>query len=163
MAAPAENPEIKTLFERIVAAVPAESLPTVEKTGVSLAQAYRDAAEKLAYQLASLEKFCATEDMWREIERQHAVVADYESSARMLDWAKSDAVQYRVTESTTALPMLLEVDEDMTEMFLNLEEQKIYIRLSEIEFVPFVGPFYAARAWIKDVTRCNGYCWKVVA
>lgn len=163
MAAPSENPEIKRLFESIVAAVPAESLPTIEKTGVSLAQAYRDAAEKLEYQLLSLEKFCATEDMYREIEAKWAIVADYKSSAGLLEWAKSDALQYRKVESATALPMLLEVDEDMTEIFLNMEERKIYIRLSEIEFVPFAGPFYAARAWIKDVTRCHGNCWKVVA
>lgn len=158
----AENPEIKKLFERIVAAVPAESLPTVEKTDVSLVQAYRDAAEKLEYQLHSLEKFAVTEDMWRDMERQSDIVADYKSSAGILEWAKSNAVQYRQVESATALPMLLEVDEDMTEMFLNMEEHKIYIRLSEIEFVPFAGSFYAARAWIKDVKRNHGNCWKVV-
>lgn len=161
MSVTASASALSELFERLLAAVPAENLPVLEKTGISLEQAYREAAEKLEYQLCSLEKFTVTEEMARELERKWQIVADYKGSASLLEWAKSDTVQWRPKESSTALPMLLEVDDDMTEMFINMEERQIYIRHTDVEFIPFTGPFYAARIWVKDVT--HGHRWKVIA
>lgn len=159
----AAAPALHELFERLLAAVPAENLPVLEKTVISLEQAYREAAEKLEREVAALELFAATEEMARELERKWQTVADYKSSASMLEWAKSDTVQWRPKESSTALPMLLEVDDDMTEMFINMEERQIYIRHTDVEFIPFTGPFYAARIWVKDVTHSHSHRWKVIA
>ena len=154
---------LNELFERLLAAVPAENLPVLEKTGISLEQAYREAAEKLEREVAALELFAVTEEMARELERKWQTAADYRGSAGLLEWAKSDTVQWCLKESSTALPMLLEVDDDMIEMFINMEERQIYIRLTNVEFIPFTGPFYAARIWVKDVTRNHSNCWKVIA
>jgi hypothetical protein len=157
------SPALNELFERLVAAVPAENLPVLEKTGISLEQAYREAAEKLEREVAALELFAATEEMARELERKWQIAADYKGSAGLLEWVKSDTVQWRPKESSTALPMLLEVDDDMIEMFINMEERQIYIRLTDVEFIPFTGPFYAARTWVKDVTHSHSHRWKVIA
>jgi hypothetical protein len=156
------SPVMNELFERLLAAVPAENLPILEKTGITLAQAYRAAAEKLEREIAAVGMFATTEEMSRELDRKLSIAADHRSSADMLDLCESDIVQWRLKESSTALPMLLEVDDEMIDAFVNMEEHQIFIRLSEVEFVAFTGLVaHSPRIWIKDAE--HAFRWKILS
>lgn len=151
---------IKTLYERVLAAVPAEQLPRLEKTGKTLAEAHRECADKLDWTTHSLQKFSISEEAYQQLLAMESEANDHLSSARILESVKDTTPQWRPVESVTALPMLLEVDDEMCEMFLNLEEGTIYIQLNAVEYAPFTAAFHAARVWMKTPPQM---VWRVVA
>lgn len=151
---------IKTLYDRVIAAVPAEQLPRLEKTGKTLAEAHRERADKLDWTTHSLEKFSISEEAYQQLLAMEAEVHDHLSSAKILEEVKNTTPAWRPVESATALPMLLEVDDEMCEMFLNLEEGTIYIPLNAVEYAPFTASFTAARVWMKTPPQM---VWRVIA
>jgi hypothetical protein len=152
--------QIKTLYERVLAAVPAEQLPRLEKTGKTLVEAHREHADKLDWTTHSLEKFSISEEAYQQLLAMESEANDHLSSAKILEDVKDTTPAWRPVESATALPMLLEVDDEMCEMFLNLEEGTIYVPLNTVEYAPFTASFYAARVWMKTPPQM---VWRVIA
>lgn len=151
---------IKTLYERVLAIIPAEQLPCLEKTGKTLIEAHCERADKLDCEMSSLQKFNISDEAYRQLLALGSEASDHRSSARILEKVKDTTPQWRPVESTTALPMLFEVDDEMFEMFLNLEEGTIYIQLNAVEYAPFTTSFSAARVWMKTPPKMF---WRVIA
>jgi hypothetical protein len=122
---------LTTLFDHIVETVPVAELPVIKKTGITLAQAYRNAAAEPGL--------------------DEETAATYRSSAGILDWANSGAPHFSPMESDTIRPMLIELNGEIKrEMFVNLEDRHIYIRHDAVDYSPLAGSFESVRAWIKD-------------
>ncbi len=72
------------LFDRIVAAVPAEELPRFEKSDKTLAQAYLETADKMFWEVEALRQFGATPEFAAKIEKMSAHADEYESRGKSL-------------------------------------------------------------------------------
>lgn len=136
------------LYERILASVLPEQLPRVEKTGITLSQAYRQKAAILEWEISAVLALpLSTGDKTAMLDVKQALAHQYRTNSQILDSVGSEAPQWRSVKGTTTASMLLEVDGQMFDLFVDTHGRDLYIRMNdEIGFVLFDRP---GRVWIK--------------
>lgn len=141
---------MQTLYDHIVATIPADNLPILEKTGITLAQAYRNSVRDYEREIDSIADTGMIDDNMKRIGELYSKIEYETCTAELLEMATTKVPQYMPVQNKSAKPMFLQTDTEMLDMFLNTDDKEIYIRLTPFHYTPFTQAF--CHVWIHEGT-----------
>lgn len=147
-----------TLYDRIVSSVPAENLPFIEKTGLTLVQGFHNAIPGLEFEIAKIAEISKiigagmSDEDQKRIDALYDKIDSYTSSAKFLETTDPPHyMHYRLIKNDSMKQLLVQVEDEMTEIFLHAEDKKIYILVGDIEYVPLPQTAHESESvWIRE-------------